>query len=107
MNTEKIKELNDKLRKYFIGGGGVITQSGRAMSDEDKKNFFYKVKNFNDFNDGNNPYGENDFGCINFKGEQFFWKIDYYNEDYLGLSFDPSDETITNRVLTIMKAEEY
>ena len=107
MNTEKIKELNDKLRKYFIGGKVIITQGIRAMPDEDKEILFTKVKNFNDFNQGNNPYGENDFGCINFKCEQFFWKIYYYDVDYLGLSFDPSDETITNRVLTIMKAEEY
>lgn len=107
MNTEKIKELNDKLRKYFIGGKVIITQGIRAMPDEDKEILFTKVKNFNDFNQGNNPYGENDFGCINFKGEQFFWKIDYYDVDYLGLSVDASDETVTNRVLTIMKAEEY
>ncbi len=107
MTTEKIKKLNDKLRKYFIGGKVIITQGIRAMPDEDKEILFNKVKNFNDFNQGNNPYEENDFGCINFNGEQFFWKIDYYDGDYLGLSFDPSDETITNRVLTIMKAEEY
>ena len=65
------------------------------------------VRTFDDFGEDNDPFGEHDFGKIDFNGEAYFWKIDYYDSDLLGYSPDPTDETITNRVLTIMKASEY
>ena len=51
--------------------------------------------------------GEHDFGAINFKNETYFWKIDYYDADYNYFSPDPSDPNVTNRVLTIMRGDEY
>lgn len=65
------------------------------------------VRTFDEFNKNNDPYGEHDFGKIDFNGEPYFWKIDCYDVDFEGLSPDPTDETVTNRVLTIMLAEEY
>ena len=35
MNTEKIKQLNDMLRKTFIGGRVMLTTGIRAKSAED------------------------------------------------------------------------
>ena len=32
---------------------------------------------FADFSEGNEPYGELDFGSFNLTGETLFWKIDY------------------------------
>lgn len=53
------------------------------------------------------PPGEHDFGAVEIEGETFFWKIDYYDETMSYLSPDPADPTITNRVMTIMRADEY
>lgn len=107
INVKKVAALNDDLRKTFTGGHVTITDGVDALSDEDREQLFNLVKNFDTFTEDNDPYGEHDFGAINFKGEVYFWKIDYYDLDYLCLSPDISDENVTNRVLTIMLAEEY
>lgn len=107
MSAEKIRELNDRLRQSLSGGKIMITQGVKALSEADKQILLNKVRTFDLFTKDNDPYGEHDFGCVNFKGEQFFWKIDYYDVDYQYVSLDAGDETITNRVLTIMRAEEY
>ncbi|MEP4125327.1 MAG: DUF3768 domain-containing protein, partial [Lentilitoribacter sp.] len=65
------------------------------------------VSEFNVFTDDNDPYGEHDFGSFEFGGKKCFWKIDYYDLNYQGGSDDPSDLSKTNRVLTIMLADEY
>lgn len=65
------------------------------------------VRTFDEFNGDNDPYGEHDFGKIEFEGTAYFWKIDYYDAEFTYGSPDPTDETVTNRVLSIMLAEEY
>ena len=42
-----------------------------------------------------------------YRGQQIFWKIDMYDLNYEFYSPQPDDETQTNRVLTIMFADEY
>jgi hypothetical protein len=66
-----------------------------------------QVMMFDDFNAGNDPHHEHDFGSFELEGEKLFWKIDYYNESMDGGSEDPSDPQKTRRVLTVMLAEEY
>lgn len=91
MSVEKIRRLNDGLRKTFVGGRIVVTQGVNALPDDDKEVLFNKLKTFSSFNEQNDPYTEHDFGCIVFKGDQYFFKIDYYDVDYRCLSPDPSD----------------
>jgi len=103
----KIRELNDNLRQNFSGGRVLITRGVAELPIDKQLEITEKVRNFSDFNKDNDPNGEHDFGAFDVDGVTYFWKIDYYDVDYQYLSLDPSDETITNRVLTVMLAEEY
>ena len=66
-----------------------------------------RPSSFDRFDEENDPYGEHDFGALELEGERLFYKIDYYDQSLSAHSPDPSDETVTKRVLTIMLAEEY
>jgi hypothetical protein len=65
------------------------------------------VRVFDKFDAANDPHGEHDFGSFELFGRKLFWKIDYYDLSLEYASPDPSDPTVTTRVLTIMLAEEY
>ncbi len=107
MNIEKIKQLNDAFRKSFSGGKVLLTCGIASLPLVQQNEVISKVKKFNDFTEDNDPYGEHDFGCFDYRGKQIFWKIDLYDLNYEFYSPQPDDETQTNRVLTIMFAEEY
>ena len=107
MNTDKIRQLNDILRKTFIGGQVMLTAGIRAKSAEDQAEILQKVRLFNEFTKANDPYGEHDFGRFTHNDESIMFKIDYYNKTYNRISDDSSNPNITNRVMTIMTGEEY
>ena len=102
-----IATLNDTFRKTFTGGQVLLTAGIANMSSEDKANIISMVQNFNDFTPDNNPYSENDFGSFDYNGNKIFWKIDYYDLNNQYMSENPANPDITNRVLTIMLADEY
>lgn len=72
-----------------------------------------RVRTFSEFNEGNDPYGEHDFGVVDLAaystevGHRVFWKIDYYDAEGLYGSEDPANPDVTTRVLTIFFADEY
>lgn len=104
--TEKIKKLNDELRQT-LGPRCYITSGVSQLDWPTKALILQKVLNYKDFNKGNDPYGEHDFGSFEAAGHNIFWKIDYYDKENLRLSEDPADPEKTNRVLTILLAKEY
>ncbi|MFR4114488.1 MAG: DUF3768 domain-containing protein [Alphaproteobacteria bacterium] len=106
-NAARIAALNDAFRANPVLGTFVLTAGIRNNSSENIANIISKVRNFNDFNEGNNPYGERDFGAFDFKGQKIFWKIDYYDRNFEFASPDAADPTVTNRVLTVMYADKY
>lgn len=106
----KIAELNDKLRKNMFNPGKnkvVITSGVATLSLIDRMSLLKKIIEFNNFNKTNDTYKEHDFGRIEHKGINYFFKIDYYDNDLIYGSEDASNEDITTRVLTIMCADEY
>ena len=107
MTTERIRELNDALRMTFGGGTVVTTPLVRILGSEKMGELLQRVRTFTAFDSDNDPHGEHDFGSIEIDGRQFFFKIDYYDKSMMCASDDPADPDKTNRVMTIMRADEY
>lgn len=126
--TERIAALNDQARKEMgVASIVLMTPGVNALSDHDKNIVREIVQSYATFDEDNDPHGERDFGsiCQLSNGEwtsesqpygkdggdnmshRLFWKIDYYDLSMVGLSNDPSNPEITQRVLTIMLAQEY
>ena len=105
--NNNIAAQNDDFRKHLSKGTLVLTQGIRSNTQEDLKEIITKVRNFDAFDNDNDPYHEHDFGAFDYKGRKIFWKIDNYDREFLYISPDVSNPRVTNRVLTIMYAEEY
>lgn len=106
--TARIAALND-LCRTALGVGGIVRQTPgiSALPPAVQSAIRERVETFKAFNADNDPYGERDFGRIEYEGYRVYWKIDYYDLALEGGSEDPSDVTQTTRVLTIMLASEY
>jgi len=105
--AERIRALNDKLRRESVGGRVVVTASVAALGPATVVRVREVVAKFDAFTEGDDPYGEHDFGAVEVDGEAFFWKVDYYDPELEFGSEDPADPEKTARVLTIMRSEEY
>ena len=103
--ADRVRELNDAARQTFTGCRVVVTRGVAALDCVDA--VLAAVRSYSTFDADNDPYGEHDFGCIAVAGYRLFWKFDYYDVDMQMASLDPTDPTITTRVLTIMMADEY
>ena len=106
-NISEIALQNDNFRKHLSQGTLVLTQGIRSNTKEDLGAIITIVRTFDSFDENNDPYGERDFGAFDYKGKRIFWKIDYYDQEFLYLSPDVSNPRLTNKVLTVMYAEEY
>lgn len=102
-----IATLNDTFRKTLSGGRVILTCGINAMSQDDVVQILSRVRSFNDFTPDNDPYNEHDFFCFDYKGNNIFCKIDYYDRNLQYLSEDPADVSKTIRVMTVMLADEY
>jgi Protein of unknown function (DUF3768) len=105
--TARIRALNDELRQHGTGGIVVMTPGVAALGPEPVQRLFTVIALFDDFCFANDPHEEHDFGTLEVEGQAVFFKIDYYDLDLSGHSPDPTDPTVTRRVMTIMLAEEY
>lgn len=75
--SAKIAQLNDELRRSMQGctvTRGVVALGAAANE------VFVGVRDYTEFNEDNDPYGEHDFGSLKVARQRVFWKIDYYDE---------------------------
>lgn len=106
MNT--IAELNDRFRTGDMILGLFMKTVGVQALPVDKQNQLLElVQNFDQFTPDNDPYGEHDFGKVTLDGDEFFWKIDYYDPTMTRHSDDPTSPNVTRRVLLLMCTDEY
>jgi hypothetical protein len=106
-NTARIRELNDRARQSFTGCRVVIARGVAELDDTAVSQILAQVRSYDRFTPEDDPYQEHDFGSFRWGEVQVFWCWDYYDLDYSMHSPDPSDETVTARVITVMLAEEY
>ena len=107
IKTDRIRELNDQLRQNFAEGLAVMTPGIAALGAEAVARIVKTIAVFDDFCHANDPHEEHDFGCFEADGHRIFFKIDYYDKALAAHSPDPADPAVTQRVITIMLAEEY
>jgi hypothetical protein len=105
--TDRIRTLNDELRKDFNQGHAVMTTGIAALGAEAVARIVKTIEVYDDFCHANDPYEEHDFGSFEAEGRTIFFKIDYFDCTLTVHSPDPSDPVVTKRVITIMLAEEY
>lgn len=84
-----------------------MTDGVAARPKPEIDDLFRAIVEFDRFNFANDPHGEHDLGIVEFRGERFLWKIDYYDRSRRIHSPDPADPRVTVRVLTVMLASEY
>lgn len=100
----QILETNNRLRRQLPSLPDphrlVLSQSLGSLSDKEIAELLRLVRESEVPVDDNNPYGEGDFGKINFKGETYYWKFDYFDARFM------FHRVNGNRVLTIMHASE-
>ncbi len=107
MTTHEIQTLNDQLRKNMSAGRAVITTGVAALGPEAVDRIVKTIAVFDDFHHANDPHQEHDFGVFEAEGHSIMFKIDYYEKAMTGHSPDPAEPSATNRIITIMLAEEY
>ena len=105
--ADAIRDLNDKFRRTMTGGALMLTAGIVALGAESQARIIAAVQAFDAFTPDNDPYGEHDFGNVEVDGEKIFFKFDYFDPNHAMHSDDPADPSKTERVLTIMLANEY
>jgi hypothetical protein len=120
--TDQTRRLNDltRARPETVNASWVMTQgvlhlmTGDADAPDASTRAVQRVTmlraaiaQFSDWAEGNDPYGEHDFGAFDLLGERLFFKIDYYHPDHDTHAPVPSNIELCRRVLTVMRADEY
>lgn len=105
--TDRIRALNDELRQHLLGGGAVMTPGVAALGQDAVRRIVQILATFDEFCNANDPYEEHDFGAFDFDGVRIIFKIDYYDKTLQSHSPNPADPSVTERIITIMLADEY
>ena len=73
----KIAKINDEFRRVE-----TMSVSQGVFNLQDVLGLIRAVRDYTDFNEDNDPYGEHDFGSLEWENQKIFWKIDYYDPSF-------------------------
>ena len=92
MLVEGAKDEGDAQCRRIVGQRALLTQIANCVPAE-----------------GDDPYGERDFAAIVYNDAKIFCKIDYFEADSERMygSAEPWNAEKTDRVMTVMLADEY
>ena len=111
MTIQNIAELNDRFRKTIFfrplrSGKLVLTTGVGNLPNDQLKAVAFATINQSEFDEGNDPHGEHDFGVVALPNlPKCYWKIDYYAS--ASMRYGTEDLINAYRVLTVMLADEY
>ena len=105
--AEGIRALNDDLRRDLTRGTAIMTVGVAALGSQFVQRVITAVATFDSFCTANDPHSEHDFGVFDVEGHRLMFKIDYFDKSMTYHSPDPADPSVTERVITLMLAEEY
>jgi len=116
MSAETVARLNDQLRQEVTSEGGsqlgklTMTRGVAGLPPDVLFQVVRAVREYDNFTpapEGNDPYGEHDFGVFEIEGDgKFFWKIDYLDKNETFGSEAPEDPEATVRILNVLRPEE-
>ncbi len=101
MEVRSIAEKNDKLRREFDPNSMKIFITSGVSNSNNLEKIINIVRVFEEFTPDNDPYHEHDMAFFDVSGEKYFFKFDYYDDNYEYFKEDG------NRVLTVGRASEY
>lgn len=120
LQSAEIAVQNDLFRKALIDPNAAIEMHTKGIQGqvfvtpgvsgegiEFQTAALAAVASDDQFDEGNDPYGDHTFGAVTVRDQKLFWKIDLYDADFKYGSDRPFDPAVTRRVLTIMCPSEY
>ena len=110
--TAETARLNDLARTepQRVNAAWYMTEGVSALVAEAETRgaeLVRAIAGFTDFDAGNDPFGERDFGAMTLWGRRLYWKIDYLHPEREEHSPAKWSAELTRRVLTIMLSSEY
>lgn len=83
--TSLIREKNDWIRRQLPNLPKPhrlsLSHDVGELADEEIRELLGLVKDFKSFAEENDPWSEHDFGKVEYKGDAYYWKFDYYAEN--------------------------
>jgi hypothetical protein len=70
LNTERVRALNEELRRNLPNGHAVMTAGIAALGPEAVARIVKTIAVYDDFCHANDPYGEHDFGSFEADGQR-------------------------------------
>lgn len=102
--AKQIAAENDALRKAIITPTGRVMFSSMVAYSDDFPAILEAFKSFDNFTKDNDPYKEHDCAVFEVNGDQYLFKVDYWDQDLKYGVDQYMDEAY--RIITLMHVSE-